>query len=152
MSRAVVVAGLWIVATTPVIAQDVQRCEAADGKVTYANGPCPSGTRAVRTLPPADTPSAANQQAAQQRAKQDAGRVAAIERDKKAEETRIAREQERVDIETRKLAAQCRRLESGLQQAQDELAGAPSNKRAEAQRRVKRAEALYTADCVAKAK
>lgn len=152
MTRAVVVVGLCIAALTPAAAQDVQRCESPDGKVTYANGPCPAGTRAVRTLPPPDAPSAADQQAAQQRARQDASKATAIERDRKAEETRIAREQERAENEAKKLAAQCRRLESRLQEAQKELAGATSNKRAEAQRRVTRAEALYAEDCPAKAK
>jgi len=45
-------------AAAPASAQDVQRCEDASGKVSYANGQCPQGTTAVRTLPPAATPSA----------------------------------------------------------------------------------------------
>lgn len=152
MIRAMIVAGLWVVAMTPAMAQDVQRCEGGDGSATYANGPCPPGTRSVRTLPPTATPSAADQAAAAKRAWQDAGKVAAIERDKKAEEGRAAREQERADKEAKKSAAQCRRLDLQLRQAEEELASATLNKRAEAQRRAQRAKALYVQECGARAR
>jgi hypothetical protein len=131
----------------PAAAQDVQRCEGADGRVSYANGPCPPGTTAVRTLPPANTPSASDQKAAQQRAQQEARSAAALDRTRKAEEERLAREQEKAQAQAMKQQTHCRRLETRLRQAQEDLAGAKPNKQAEAQRRVKLAEDLYTEDC-----
>ncbi len=131
----------------PAAAQDVQRCEDANGKVSYASGPCPQGTTAVRTLPPAGTPSPVDRKAAQQRAQQDTRDAAALDRARKAEEQRIAREQEQAQTKAKKQEAQCRRLETQLRQEREELASTPSNKRAEAQRRVSRAEQAYVEEC-----
>jgi dTMP kinase len=148
MTRPHLISALLIsLAAAPASAQDVQRCEDANGRVSYASGPCPQGTTAVRTLPPAATPSAADRKAAQQRAQQDTRDAAAIDRARKAEEQRIAREQEQAQARAKKQEAQCRRLETRLRQEQDDLASAPSNKRAEAQRRVRRAEQAYVEEC-----
>ena len=138
---------LMSLAAVPASAQDVQRCEDASGKVSYANGPCPQGTTAVRSLPPAATPSAADRKAAQQRAQQDTRDAAAVDRARKAEDERIARDQEQAQARAKKQEAQCRRLETRLRQEQDELASAPSNKRAVAQRRTRRAEQAYVEEC-----
>ncbi len=148
MTRPHLISALLIsLAAVPASAQDVQRCEDANGRVSYASGPCPQGTTAVRTLAPAATPSAADRKAAQQRAQQDTRDAAAIDRARKAEEQRIAREQEQAQARAKKQEAQCRRLETRLRQEQDDLASAPSNKRAEAQRRVRRAEQAYVEEC-----
>ena len=143
----VIFAFVMSLAAVPACAQDVQRCEDATGTVSYANGPCPPGTTAVRTLPPAATPSAADRKAAQQRGQQDARDAAALDRARKAEEQRIAREQEQAQTKAKKQEVQCRRLETRLRQEQEELARAPSSKRAEAQRRARRAEQAYVEEC-----
>jgi hypothetical protein len=139
--------GLLAVWTLAAAAQEVQRCESTDGKVSYANGPCPPGTAAVRALPPAGTPSAADQKAAQQRTQQDVRNAAALERARKAEAERAAREQEQAHAKARKKEAHCRRLENRLRDAQEDLAKAKENKRTEAQRRLRRAEDLLAEDC-----
>jgi hypothetical protein len=131
----------------PLIAQEVQRCEAPDGRASYAQGPCPPGTRPVRTLPPAEAPSAADRKSARERGEQDVRNAAAIDRARKAEEERLAREQERAQAQARKQEQHCRRLLSRLSTAREELASASPTKRAEATRRVKRAEELYVEDC-----
>lgn len=128
-------------------AQDVQRCEAPDGRVSYANGPCPPGTRPVRTLPPAEAPSAADQKSARERSQQAVRNAAALDRARKAEEERLAREQEKEQARAKKQEQHCRRLLSRLHAAQEELVNASPKKRAEAQRRVRRAEELYVEDC-----
>lgn len=140
-------AALLALATLTAIAQDVQRCEGADGKVSYASNACPPGTTAVRTLPPAGTPSAADQKAAQQRAQQALRSAAALDRARQAEEERAAREQEQLLAKARKQETQCRRLLTSLRHAQEDLASARPQKRTEAQRRVARAEDLYLEDC-----
>lgn len=138
---------LLALAALPAAAQDVTRCQGPDGKVSYVGGPCPPGTTAVRALPPADAPSAADQQAARERAQKDARSAAALESKRQAAETRAAREQEQRLAKAKKQEAHCRRLETRLRQAQEDLAAAPLKRRAEAQRRVKRAEELHAEDC-----
>lgn len=152
MTRAAVVATLLALALTPAAAQQVQRCESPDGKVSYVDGACPPATHAARALPPAEQPSAADRQAAIDRLQEDAKTVDAVERERNAQAARSAREQERTDNKARKKETHCRRLETRLRQAQEDLAGAALKKRTEAQRRVKRAEELYAEDCEPKAK
>ena len=131
----------------PASAQDVRRCEGADGKVGYASGACPPGTAAVRTLPPAGEPSVAERQAAQQRAQQDMRRAAALDRARQADEQRAAREQTQKLAAARKQEAHCRRLQTSLRYAKEDLAAARSHKRTDMQRRLARAEDLYRDDC-----
>lgn len=138
---------LIVLAALPAMANEVQRCESADGRVSYANGACPPGTIAVRTLPPAGSPSAADQQAARQRAQQEVRQAATIDRVRLAEEQRAVREQERQLAAARKLESHCRRLQTNLRYAKEDLAGARPQRRVEAQRRVARAEDLYREDC-----
>jgi len=138
---------LVALAAVPAMANDVQRCEGADGKVSYADGACPPGTTAVRTLPPVGTPSAADQQAARQRAQQEVLQAAALDRVRLAEEQRAAREHARQLAAARKTESHCRRLQTSLRYAQEDLAGARPQRRVEAQRRVARAEDLYREDC-----
>ena len=145
--RLLLTAVLMVLAALPAAAQEVQRCEGADGKVSYANGACPPGTAAVRSLPAAGPPSAADQKAAQQRAQQDVRNAAALDRARKAEEERIARAQEKEQATAKKKEAHCQRLETRQRAAQAELADASGSKRTEAQRRLKRAEQLYVEDC-----
>jgi hypothetical protein len=133
MRRGVLLAAALLV--TGAQAQTVPRCEAADGTVTSADGPCPAGSKPVRSLAPTTAPSAAEQKAAQ------------AERNRKAEETRLAREQEKAQARAKKQETHCRRLETRLRHAQEDLAGATLQRRTEAQRRVKRADKLYAEDC-----
>lgn len=129
------------------MAQDLLRCEAADGKVGYASGTCPPGTAAVRALLPAGSPSADEQRAAQQRAQHDVRRADALDRARRADEERAAREQAQQLAQARKQDVHCRRLQASLRYAQEDLAEARERKRAEARRRVARAEDLYREDC-----
>jgi hypothetical protein len=67
---ALLAAGLTLGPAT-LLAQSIQRCEAADGSIAYSNEPCPPGTRAIRALPPATQPSADAQQAARERSQRE---------------------------------------------------------------------------------
>lgn len=141
------VTALLASASLTAVAQDVYRCEAAGGRVSYANGACPSGTAAARLLPPAGAPGPDEQQAAQQRAQRDVRRAEALDRARLAEEQRLAREQQWQQANARKQEAHCRRLHTAWRHAQEDLAVARSTRRTEAQRRVARAEDLYRDDC-----
>jgi hypothetical protein len=145
--RRVLLVATLALAATPAPAQDVQRCESADGGVSYANDTCPPGTTAVRTVTAAGAPNAADQKAAQQRAQPDMRRAAEIDRARQAEEQRALRQQEQAQAKAKKQETHCRRLQTRLRQAQEELAESRPPKQAEAQRRVRRAEELYREDC-----
>ncbi len=128
-------------------AQSVQRCESADGRISYVDGPCPTGTTAVRTVTSPNTPTAADRRAAQERARNDVKQVSAAERQRQAEEARAARDAEKAQAKAKKQESHCRRLQTRLRHAQEDLANATLAKRTEAQRRVKRAEELHAEDC-----
>lgn len=64
-------------------ATTVQRCETADGKVTYSNTQCPAGTSPTRKVDTAPPVSVDEQKAAKERARQDS--QAARQVDKQAE-------------------------------------------------------------------
>ena len=147
MNRAQLLVAALLTAAAPAMAQDVRRCEGVDGKVSYANGACPPGTLDVRTLAPAGTPSAAEQHAARQRAQQEVQRAAALDRARMAEEQRAVRVQEQLLARARKQEAHCRRLQTSLRYAQEDLATARPSKRVDAQRRAARAEDLYREAC-----
>lgn len=140
-------ATLIALATATAMAHEVRRCEGADGRVSYANDACPPGTTAVRTLPPAGPPSVADQQAARQRAQQQVKQAAALDNARLADEQRAARELERQQAAAARRESHCRRLQTSLRYAQEDLAGAHSHKRTAAQRRVARAEDVYREDC-----
>jgi hypothetical protein len=140
-------ATLLTAAVLPAVAQDVHRCETADGKVSYANGTCPPGALAVRTLPAAAAPSSAEQQAARQRVQQDLRRAAELDRVRLAEDDRAARERAQQLAREHQHEAHCRRLQTSLRHAQEDLAAAALPKRTPAKRRVLRAEERYVDDC-----
>ncbi|MCU0765228.1 MAG: DUF4124 domain-containing protein [Burkholderiaceae bacterium] len=142
-----ILAALLALAALPSTAQDIQRCEGAGGTVTYASGACPPGSAAVRTLPAVAAPDAAEQQAARQRAQRDARSAAELDRARLAMEQSAAREQQQAVAQASRQQAQCRRLLTGLRHAREDLAEARPAKRAEARRRLARAEDLYRDDC-----
>jgi hypothetical protein len=63
---------LALVLPGTLLAQQIQRCEDASGKITYSNTECPSGTSPVKALKAAPAPSPEAQQAARDKAARDA--------------------------------------------------------------------------------
>ena len=53
------------------VAQTIQRCEGANGRVSYSNEECPAGTRPVRAVAPAAQPSPEARQEARDRAQRE---------------------------------------------------------------------------------
>lgn len=51
--------------------QAIQRCQAADGSISYSNATCPPGSRSVRALAPAVQPTPDAQEAARDRAQRE---------------------------------------------------------------------------------
>lgn len=114
-------------AAAAVQAQEVQRCEGADGRVTYSNSVCPAGSRQVRSVNTAPPVQVDEQRAAQARAKKEIAGAEKLEREQEAEQAR----QERLAAQRNKQAA---KTASGCERAKRELAVARKSREALDQR------------------
>ena len=125
-------------------AQAIQRCEGADGRVTYSNNACPQGSRAVREVETSDAVSSGDQKAARDRAQRDSKQLNELERNRTAEE----KAQQRLLAKARAKDEQCTKLRLRTELARDELdAEKRSDKRPPLQRKYERAQQEYTATC-----
>jgi hypothetical protein len=100
-------------------AQEIQRCESADGKVTYSNSKCPDGTAPVRSVNTSPPVAVDDQKAAAERAKHDTDQLKAMEktRDKEAADARrTAAEQNKAQAKDR---GRCDKASKGLAEATD---------------------------------
>jgi len=140
-----------LVAGAPALMAQTVRCEGADGKVTYANVDCPTGSKPVKTLPPPDPPTAAEAKAARERAKADQQQVKAIESKRQNDADKLAHERaaqaKQQAARREKLEANCRKLAAQIASAADALDRAPLAKRDAADARLRRLRAQHTAEC-----
>lgn len=105
------------IAPALVAAQGVQRCEGADGRITYSNTKCPDGTTAARAVNTAPPISVDEQKAARERAKRDAADAKASEKARAQEEAkaqRAAAEQKKADAKKRE---NCEHAQRSLERA-----------------------------------
>lgn len=72
MQSAFVASLLALAIPGALLAQQIQRCEDARGKITYSNTECPAGTSPVKALQAAPAPTPEAQQAARDKAARDA--------------------------------------------------------------------------------
>jgi hypothetical protein len=106
-----IVAGTCLLALGTALAQQsqqVQRCEAKDGRVTYSNTQCPEGTTPVRKVNTDPPVKVEEQQAAKDRAKKDAAEAKQIEKERAqqaAKEGRDAEDQKQAAAKEQKKAA-----------------------------------------------
>lgn len=114
--RGAILLFLLVTSGTHAAAETVQRCEAADGKVTYSNSPCPDGTKVVRQVNTTPPIAVEEQKAAKDRAKRDAADAKDAEkaRDKEreteeAKAERAAAEQKKVQAKERERCDRARR-------------------------------------------
>jgi hypothetical protein len=128
-------------------AQTVQRCESADGKVTYSNTACPPGTQAVRKIEPEPPPPAVDQKAARERTQRYAREVERLESERKKEEQNAQRQRAAAEERARKKQAECRKLEARVEDAREAFEQATLAKRQEADRKLRRARDQYEAAC-----
>jgi hypothetical protein len=77
-----------LLAAAALAQQQVHRCEAKDGKVTYSNTQCPEGTTPVRKVNTDPPVRVEDQQAAKDRAKKDAAEVKQIEKERAQQEAK----------------------------------------------------------------
>jgi hypothetical protein len=116
-------------------AQTVYKCT-ADGKVTYTETPCQSGTSTVLAAPaaPAQSPEAAAAELARQQrlSKQ-------LEQDRHRAEAKDARDMDRVARAADARQAKCNKLKLNKKWADDDLKGAPVGRVEAAQRKARHA-------------
>jgi hypothetical protein len=108
-----------IVACGVCFAQQVQRCESPDGKVTYSNTKCPDGSSPVRSVNTSPPVAVDEQKAAKERAKRDADEAKAIDKARAKEETqaqRAAADQKKAQA---KELERCEKAKRELAQAMD---------------------------------
>jgi hypothetical protein len=128
-------------------AQTVQRCEAPDGKVTYSNTNCPAGTEPVRKVEADPGPTPAEQKAARERAQQRSRELDKLEKQRQNEEAKAARAQAAADARQAKVDSECRRQEARVRAARQELDSATLQRRQQADRKLRLAEADAAAAC-----
>ena len=108
-------------AWTTAAAQTVQRCEAADGKVTYSNSPCPDGTKSARQVNTTPPIAVEEQKAAKDRAKRDAADAKDAEKARDKEREKQEAKVERAAAEQKKAQAKererCDRAKGDLERA-----------------------------------
>jgi len=108
-----------LAASTACAAQQVQRCESPDGKVTYSNTKCPDGTTPVRSVNTSPPVAVDEQKAAKERARRDAAEVKAIDKARakdEAQDQRAAAEQKKAQAKERE---RCDKARRELDQAKD---------------------------------
>jgi hydroxylamine reductase (hybrid-cluster protein) len=112
---------LLVGAAAPACAQGVQRCESADGKVTYSNTRCPAGTSAVRQVNTSPPVAVDEQKAAKERAKKDAADAKAIDKAREQEQAKVERaaleKNKQQDKQQAKERERCERAKRDLEDA-----------------------------------
>ncbi len=99
------------------IAQGVQRCESADGKVTYSNTQCPEGTSAVRKVNTSPPVAVDEQKLAKERAKRDAAEVKAADKAREQAQAKAERDAAEAKKVQAKQRERCDRAQRELERA-----------------------------------
>lgn len=118
-ARAMLLPLALLAASSAGVAQQVQRCESADGKVTYSNTKCPEGTTPVRSVNTSPPVAVDEQKAAKERARRDAAEVKAIDKARakdEEQEQRAAAEQKKAQAKERE---RCDKAKRELEKAKD---------------------------------
>jgi hypothetical protein len=108
-----------LVACGASLAQQVQRCESSDGKVTYSNTKCPDGTTPVRSVNTSPPVAVDEQKAAKERAKRDADEAKAIDKARTKEEAQVQRAADDQKKAQAKNRERCEKTRRDLAEAMD---------------------------------
>jgi len=121
-------------------AQSVQRCESPEGKVTYSNTSCPTGSAPVRNIEPDPGPTPADQKAARERAQQHSRELDKLERQRQKEEDKATRDRTAAEAKQAKRETECRKLDARVRAAREEFESATLQRRQQADRKLRLAE------------
>jgi hypothetical protein len=101
----------------------------------------------VRKIQPPKQPSPDDQQAAQARIKRDTKEVERIEQERAQEEAKAERQRVAAAEKANTKARECAKLERNVRYAQEDLEKAAPNKKAAAERKLKRAQETLEGSC-----
>ncbi len=141
---------LWICTLICAPAQAaLTRCEDTAGKVTYMQGECPGGTRAVREVSTSPAASSAEQRQAQQQSAAEARSAAQLKTEREKKERAEAAAERRAQAAASKRQQQCTKLKLHAQRLADQAQRATPAKQAQARQKAQRAADDYAARCQA---
>jgi hypothetical protein len=123
------------------------RCEAADGRITYVNGTCPPGSRAVKSVDAPPAPSAADRKQAAQRAAADAKTLDAQQKQQRADEERRNKQVAAAEKQEQGLKRECAQFALRIKHAEQNLAHASPKQRDAAQRKRQQMQETYALQC-----
>ena len=125
----------------------IQRCEGADGKITYSNESCPQDTKAVRKVDTRPPVLQSDAKAAKTRAQHEAEELKALEKQREAEEKSQARAREAARKKEEKQEQECNKLRMNVNKAKDAVEHSTLNKRAELEKKLERAQEAFDKEC-----
>ncbi|KPF66854.1 hypothetical protein IP84_15310 [beta proteobacterium AAP99] len=125
------------------------RCEDPTGKVTYVQGECPAGLRAVREVNTSPAASTDEQRAAQQRAAGEARSANQLQAQREKRGRADAAEQRKAQQAAAQRSKHCAKLKLHAQRTSEQAAKASPQKQEAARRRAQRAADDYAAACPA---
>jgi hypothetical protein len=125
------------------------RCEDGAGKVTYVQGECPTGLKAVREVNTSPAASTDEQRAAQQRAVAEARSANQLQAQREKKERADAAEQRKAQQAAAHRSKHCAKLKLHAQRTSEQAAKATPAKQEAARRRAQRAADDYAAACPA---
>ncbi len=126
---------------------EIQRCEGADGKITYSNESCPQNTKAVRKVDTRPPVVEADVKAAKTRAQREAEEAKALDKQREAEEKSQARAHEANRKKEEKQEQECNKLRTAVNKAKDAVENSVLNKRPELEKKLERAQAALDKEC-----
>jgi hypothetical protein len=135
-----------LLAALPAAGQSIQRCE-GQGRVTYANGPCPDGTTAVREVNTAPPVAVSDQKAARERATRESKQLERLQRDRQAEENKAEKARASAARKEEARVRDCRKLAARVDAARDAAGSATLARRTETERALRRLQDQYAREC-----
>jgi hypothetical protein len=125
------------------------RCEDGAGKVTYVQGECPSGLKAVREVTTSPAASSEEQRQAQQLAAKEVRAADQLQVQRAKKERADAAEQRKAQQAAAQRSKHCAKLKLHAQRTSEQVARATPAKQEAARRRAQRAADDYAAACPA---
>lgn len=126
---------------------EIQRCEGADGKVTYSNESCPQDTKPVRKVDTRPPVVESDLKAAKTRAQREADEAKSLEKQQEVEEKSQARAREAARKKEEKQEQECNKLRIAVNKTKDAVENSVLNKRPELEKKHAKAQEAFDKEC-----
>jgi hypothetical protein len=128
-------------------AAQIQRCEGPDGKVTYSNESCPTGTKLIKNVDTRPQVTEADAKSAKTRAQREAEEAKAIDKQRADEEQSLARARDAARKKEEALERECNKKRIVVNKAKEAVESSALNRRAELEKKLERAQADFDKSC-----